>query len=305
MTKLTRTLASRLTDPRKMMLVACLLGAMGLVAGYVEVQEQANRALALREGPPPPVLLQAFRPDRDIGPADEVQVLAEADFDLAFVLSLRGSNPARHAVVVPLFAISAAGADVLDIEGISGNAADEALGFLFYPQKSRPTGPIDASILATEVIGAGAHGKVISVNGFEIKPGAFTLMTEGALSVMGITLADRFIAIEPFATGRAAALGRRTENRSHRILYLSAMVLLLVGVVASLRDARHEDVPLDFEPSADDFDEVAYAKAHPKFARIPSHEEMHESARARNRQARMGLVARGLQSVVQRIRNRP
>jgi len=63
-------LSARLTDPRKMMLIAGLLAAMGVLAGYVEVQQRAERTLALRAGPPSTVALQDFVAARDIGSAN-------------------------------------------------------------------------------------------------------------------------------------------------------------------------------------------------------------------------------------------
>lgn len=282
MQRLMARLGARLTDPRKMMLVAGLLAAMGLVAGYVEVQQEAERALALRQGPPAPVALQDFDRERNIGPAGEVLIEAEAALDAAVVLSLRGARPARHALVVPLYALSDAGAAELGTEPGKGDGR-AALGLLFHQVETRAETDIDPGDLAARVFGPGAHGTVVVVNGAVTEPGAFTLMADGAFAVSGVTLAEPFLAVAPYTEGRAVALSEPVSAASHGVLYLSALILLLVSVAASLRSARYEKGPAQVDAVADEVEERAYAQAHPKFARIPSQRELQEAAEARKR----------------------
>ena len=87
-----------------------MLKAGGIVAGYVDYMGEADRELALRQGPPALVEIQDFRPGFDAGPADEVRLVAEFDLDSAVTVPVRGSDPARWQLLVPIFPVSDLGA---------------------------------------------------------------------------------------------------------------------------------------------------------------------------------------------------
>ena len=285
----------RLIDPKTLVFVAALLAAIGLVAGYVEVHEQADRTLALRQGPPPEVAIQDFNMLLDVGPADEVTVQAEADFSKATVLRLRGSDPVERAVVVPLFALSdtgkarieslapGAGALTAQVARRTGGAvevAQSAIGMIFYPLAPEETAPADLDAFADAAFGAGSNGMVVELNGLHVDPGAFTLMADGAFSVMGLTLAENYLAVRPFAGKRLAVLGSTQSSKTHQALFLTAMILVVISAMVSLYRNRLEAVDESDAHLEDEIDDGPVG-AHPKFAPIPTQAEIIEAEKAR------------------------
>lgn len=283
----------RLIDPKTLVFVAALLAAIGLVSGYVEVHEQADRTLALRQGPPPVTALQDFNAATNVGPADEVNLQAEADFTRAAVLTAQGTAEVPRALVVPLFALSDTGAaeiaardagagaltaQVARRTGTQAPGAAPAIGMLFFPLGDGPVP--DAATLADAVFGAGVHGTVIEVNGLHTDPGDYTLMAYGAFSVMGLTLQPDYLAVRPFAGERLAILSAVSASQTHRALFLTAMVLVAVSAMVSIARGRLEAAEAaladDEEPGPE-----GPSAAHPKFAPIPSQREIIEAERAR------------------------
>ena len=266
--------SARLTDPRKMMLIAGLLAAMGVLAGYVEVQQRAERTLALRAGPPQTVALQDFVAARDIGSASEAAIWAEGALDRALVLTQRGANPPRHAIIAPLFDVSTAGSVRLPPEAPPPGTAstDPSLlsGYLIHITSERPTGPIEAETLGLAPLGPGAFGDVMRLNGAAADAGAFQLMADGAFTAQGLTLADDFVSVAPFVQGRDSALMNQDVSLSHRALYLCALVVMLVAVAVSLRAYRQrEAVDIGYLPDYD-IDDGADIGHHPVFDPLPS-----------------------------------
>ncbi|MDU8944809.1 hypothetical protein [Ovoidimarina sediminis] len=294
---LPRTLVKilRMIDPKPLVFVAALLAAVGLVAGYIEVHEQADRTLALRQGPPPKAALQNFNMLTHVGPADEVFVQAEADFSRATVLTLRGINPVERAVVVPLFGLSdrgeaqihsrEAGAGALTAQvarrtGVQEDVERPAIGLMFYPIDVGDTRVPDAAHLVDAVFGPGTRGTVVEINGLHVDPGDFTLMADGAFSVMGVELSADNLAVRPFAGERLAILGAAPSSETHRALFLTAMALVAISALVSIARGRLEEA--EAEPAVeDDQGPEGPTAAHPKFAPLPSQREIIEAERAR------------------------
>ncbi len=286
----------RLIDPKTLVFVAALLAAIGLVAGYVEVHEQADRTLALRQGPPPEVAIQDFNMLLNVGPADEVTIQAEADFSKATVLQLRGSDPVARAMVVPLFALSdtgkarieaqepGAGALTAQVARRAGGVvapAETALGMMFYPLNPGEAAPVDLAVLADVEFGTGANGHVVELNGLHVDPGGFTLMADGAFSVMGVSLAESYLAVRPFAGKRLSVLGATQSSNTHQALFLTAMVLVAMSALVSLLRSRAEAAAAA-EEDVEAEDEDGPVAAHPKFAPIPTQREIIEAQKARD-----------------------
>ncbi len=288
---------SRLTDPRKLLLVAALIAALGLIAGYVEVHQQADRELALRQGPPPAVAIQEFRTDTHLGPADEVVVRAEADFSRSVVLALPGDARQRRAVVAPLFPLSEVGSALVaaasetPASALSAQVArrapvptdaPSALGFLYHPLPADTPLPTDGSVTVAASFGEGRWGTVVELNGISTTAGEFGLMAAGAFAALGIGLPDGALVVEPFTAGRVTALTAAEPTRSHVFLFYAAFALSVVALAAALRDGfltPRAAAPVSGE---DETEEVpAAAASHPKFARIPSQREIIEAAQRR------------------------
>ncbi len=304
MSRVKAVFSSSVLEPRKFLLVAGLLTAMGLVTGYVDVQSRADRALALRQGAPAAVALQDFAPLLHIGPAKEVTVLAEADLADPIILTLRGSNPMKTAVVFPLFPISDTGASVIRArlddpaqivtDGIeTGPSFDDpnALGLLFHilPQGDRDLSGLDSYL--SQEIGQGAFGEIIELNGEAVEPGSFTLMADGALSAKEQRLANTFLAVAPYVDGREAALALPPPMREHFKLYWAALVLVLIALLVSVRADR--DGAYSGERGAHEVDEDfgGGMGSHPFFAPIPSQSELQQAERSSGQVAATSSLA--------------
>ncbi len=323
MSRVKAVIANNVFDPRKFLLVAGLLVAMGLITGYVDVQNRADRALALRQGPPPAVALQNFAPTLHTGPAREVTVLAEVDLADPLLLSLRGSNPMKTAVVFPLFPISDRGAEVINarledparvaVEGIETGpefAFPNALGLLFHilPQGETDLSKLDAYL--SQDLGSGAFGEVIELNGEAVEPGSFTLMADGALAAKDLKLAQNYLAVAPYVDGRKAALALPPQSREHQKLYWAALVLVLLALLLSVRADRLASAqggPTDIDAD----DDLDGASSHPMFAPIPSQSELRQAEMARTPGRDPGItgavaraIVRGFGAVLASVRNR-
>ncbi|MEM9975922.1 MAG: hypothetical protein AAF771_17235 [Pseudomonadota bacterium] len=297
-----------LTDPRKMMLIAGVLAAMGLVAGYIEVHAQADRAMALRKGPPPAQTLQAVVEAQNPAFAGEVTILAEADLSRAVIVTLRTSVPHRSAHVVPLFGLSVAGAAQAGLPDL-GASRPALMGYILRPVDAGGQTP-RAEALAVEVFGSAGARTVMKLNGTFAQPGGFDLLAEGAITGMGLSFDAPLIAIEPFVGGRAAALAAQAPAQAHRALFLLAGLVMVVSVAVSLRDDRDEaGMAMWALPERSRAPETAQETANPapqrpQFAPIPSQQALHARATAR-RSGRFSALAGAAGRAVKNLPRRP
>ena len=291
-------------DPRSIFLAAALLAALGLVGGYVEVHERADRELALRQGPPKKVALQEFTPVMHLGPADEVRVDAEADFTRSSIISNPGEGGMRHALIVPLFPVSDLGKarigageaenNALNAQvarrAVGGTESAVSLGYLVHPLASREAAPADPTALAEKTFGTGRYGTVAEINGQVGKSDGLGLMAAGAMSAMDITLAEQHLVIRPFAGARQLYLGGRPPDYGFVTLLGGAIFLSLLGAFLAFRAAsqadgfavglvRDEDYEPRYQPRTPS---GAPTGKHPKFAPIPTQEEIIEATQVRS-----------------------
>lgn len=236
-----------LNDPRKLLVVAALWVALGVVMGYVAIQDRADRTLALRQGPPAPVALQHFDAKRHVGPAQEVVVRAEADLDQPLVLRLRGSD--REILAFPLHRLSDLGeAAILAAQGretasLGAQVArrtdvpgtrPKALGVLIFDLDGRDPEAIDLRS-HVDAFGKGRFGTVIEINGAAQDPGGFALMIDGALSVSNMELAEPFLTVHPFEQGREAFMRHAAPvTEKGRYFFWTALGVTLLALLLSL-----------------------------------------------------------------------
>lgn len=286
------TILREVLDPRKVLFAAALVAAAGVLAGYVEVQDRADRELALRQGPPPPVLIQDFRPGRDIGAANEVLLYGEIDMSVAVTVADRGSDPQSWSLIVPVLPVSDMGAArlsegaapagevlVAQLERRSTNGVPNrgAVGLVVVPLAGPGVAPRAAEELAEAVLGEGDHGALVRINGEAVSAGDLELVAHGAFAVMDLTLADRYVAVAPFLEGRVAALGAPRPSPERRLLFIAALVLLaMAGGLQVLRflspvPAEGSDEVADYTPPP--------PSRHPEFAPIPSQREIQTADR--------------------------
>lgn len=318
-------------DPRKFLFAAVLTAAAGIVAGYVEVQQRADRELALRQGAPVPVLIQDFRLGYDTGPASEIRVRGELDLSAAVVTSVRGADASEQVFLAPLFPLSDYGAVLLEDAGRSGVSALQAqVGRRGGEGQTRPSAiglvvvPLDGAFafpgsgaewIAEEVSGTGRYGTVVNLNGSVIDPGDLTLVAHGAFAAQEIILAEVFLGIEPYMNGRVAALTAADPSQIYRYLYMLA--LTLVALAAGLQVGRAFGLQFGEDMIRQDWsdghDVLEPAAPHPKFAPIQSQNEILAADRvAAEKTKAPSVLARlfqralaGISAFARWVRNRP
>jgi hypothetical protein len=169
--------------PGRLFALAALCAGAAVVLGYAAVHDAADRKLALRQGPPPAVAIEEYRPMAHRGPAGEVVLRARADLESGFVFTLPGSS--ERALLVPLFPLA-------------DGEAREAEGAIFLSLDG-DTMPAAAALAARHPAGW------VEVNGVETDAGPFRLMLAGALAADGRALGARVTVLRPFLDGREAA----------------------------------------------------------------------------------------------------
>lgn len=268
-----RTIIGWLLAPRQLLSVAGVLTAGGLIWGYATLQVNADRTLALRQGPPAAVPVEAYRGAVDRGPAGEVVLHAAARPEAPLILTMPGSG--ERALVVPLFPPS----------GGKG-----AFGAIFLPLDGLDTLP-DPSSLATPL-----QDGIVMVNGRVVDSGDFGLVLSGALAVDGRFVAERFVAVRPYFEGREAAL--QPIAQLPRTWLVPMFVALFLAILAGYRQFggglrlrfRRPAVPAA-RPSA-----RPAASAH--FPPLPRQEEVNELEPPRSGAIMVALVAAANVAVV-------
>jgi hypothetical protein len=201
-----------LLAPRQLFALAAFCVAAGLFWGYATVHENANRKLALRQGPPAAVAVEDYRRGANRGPAGEVVLRAVADPDRPLILVMPGTDDRR--LTVPLYPLE------------SGESGDGAMGAILLPLAPGET--VDPARLAAR-LGDG----IVEVNGRAVDAGDFPLILAGALATEGRFVGARFVAVEPYLDGRDAALQPIVDPSLHWLWGVAAGVLL--ALVAAVR----------------------------------------------------------------------
>jgi hypothetical protein len=208
--RLVRIIVGWLLAPRQLLSLAALCSAGGLLWGYATLQENADRTLALRQGPPTAVAVESYRGAVHRGPAGEVVLHAVGQPEAPIILTMPGSG--ERALVVPLFPLS---------------GEEGAQGAIFLPLDGLEAMP-DPRALATP-LGDG----IVMVNGRVVDSGDFGLVLAGALAVQGRHVGERFVAVRPYLDGREAAL-QPVANPPRTWLWPLGLALLL-ALAASYR----------------------------------------------------------------------
>lgn len=261
MTELVTASRTYLLEPRRLILVAALLVMGGIISGYLSVYDQADRTLALRQGPPNPVAVQYFDSAQNVGPAREVVIQAEAALDDPLVLTLRDRTPRTTVMAIPLHELSDVGAATI----VSSNdQARTALGAQVARRTEiAPERPAAYGVLILELganfdaeafdprdfvttFGQGRFGTAIEINGQTGQIGEIGLMVDGALSVQNMELAETFLAVTPFMEGRLEVLEAEVALvEQGRNFFWMGSIISLVALGLSLggfgvKDARRK-----------------------------------------------------------------
>lgn len=282
---------SLLLSPRLWLAAAVLAMGGSFVIDYVESQRTADRALALRLGPPPLVAIQSFDPSRHVGPAREVRVVAEADVTSPLIVDLGTAAGPQRAMIVPLFPLSDVGITAVRgrIDPIEGGAPVrpaprpaapaprvDAMGFIVHRIDNGARGGVRADRLAAQFLGGGRYGSIVVVNGERVAPGDLALVVTGAMAADGSRLAENFIAIAPYIEGRQEALSPPPSSGLQSILFWGGFLLAMGAIILSVRgDADDAGRAGDPRVAETRRSTGTTPKARSRFQSLPTQDELH------------------------------
>lgn len=320
-------------SPHLWLAAAAISIAASFVVDYVDAQRTADRALALRQGPPPVAALQEFDPSRNVGPAREVLILAEADLGDPIVVKLVPGDDQRAAIIYPLFPVSDRGQAIVDrratIEATGGGTDPKlaairpvarpdpdalravppaALGVILHWADDADADRVDPIALVARSFGPGDHGSVIEVNGERVAPGDMALVVKGAMAAINLTIAPDFLAIAPFANGRVAALSPPPSSGLQRALLWGGMTLGLGALLLSVRMfdvfAPRADMPK--RPGQQDrrISTGSTPKAQSRFQTIPTQDEIYAATKVQQSRGEEPGSVRKFVGPVEKIRTR-
>jgi hypothetical protein len=305
-----------LLSPHLWLGAAAISVAGSFVLDYIDAQRTADRALALRQGPPPVTDLQAFDAARDMGPAREVLVRAETDLSDPIVVTLGPDDARQTAVIYPLFPVSARGQDAI----ARRTADDGTLGSIRPVPRPDPDAAAAGRPVALGVIlhwthageepeafvsrafGPGEFGTVVEVNGERVTPGDMALVVKGAMAAIDLGIAADFVAVAPYVDGRIAALSPPPSSGLQRTLFWGGVVLALGAMLLSIRPSEvfGPRVPSPKRPGEQEqrMSPGQTPKAQSRFQTIPTQDELYAAAQAREaREAEPGTGRRILDTV--------
>lgn len=237
-------------SPRHLYLVAALAIAGGLVLDYVEAQRIADRALALRKGPPPVALIQEFEDAVHQGLAREVRLRAETRLGEPIIVTLGPEDAPQTAVVLPLFPVSEIGISALGARARFGDKL-QAVRPLPRPEDSAPrpnvvgyllhwtdSASFDPADMISARLGSGSVGSIVEINGERISGGDIELVLHGAMAARGAPVQDKLIAVSPYVNGRDKALAPPPSSGLQKGLFWGGVSLGLGGLLASVARAN-------------------------------------------------------------------
>lgn len=214
-------------------LVYLVLAPLGIaLAAYLYIddrQSEADKAAARAGKPPALVQIEKFDPARNIGAAQEVNVVGQVDFRQAMELtrSKRGVERDRW-VMAPIYATTAT------------KPEGPAIGLMIQH------GSIADAQIEGMVAAEGNFGPILRLNGI-----AVDRSSEGkAVDEMStrVSLSPTALLVDPFEAGREAGLAPSTSGRD---VSLAALVVsLLVAAFGAFRffsERNKDDLP-DAEP---------------------------------------------------------
>jgi hypothetical protein len=307
--------------------------AASFVVDYVDAQRTADRALALRQGPPPLAMLQEFDPARHTGPAREVLILAEADLATPIIVKLGPGDDQRAAVIYPLFPVSEPGQEIVARQATvqaAGGGSDSrlaairpiprpdaeaiyaepptALGVILHWADDADASNIDPVALVARSFGPGSYGSVIEVNGERVAPGDMALVVQGAMAAKNLTIDPDFLAVAPFANGRVAALSPPPSSGLQRALLWGGMALGLGALLLSVRTVEvftpRADTPK--RPGQQDrrVSTGITPKARSRFQTIPTQDEIYAANQVQQSRGEESGTGRKAAGPIEKIRTR-
>ena len=204
--------------------------ALAAIVFFGARQDEVDKALALKNGPPAAVSLNAFDPKRDAHPMDEVTVTGWINTDYNYQLTLTTKTKrSSYDTVRRMFVL-------FGPEDTAETKTARAVVLL-------PNSDVDRFIddVMANATGFAAGNPVFALNGTASKTADLDDMVVDALRKQGLTAAPnfRFIEIWP-ATGRAAALAPTPDQPLQLAAFpgVPGLLLFLIAIVKFTRRHR-------------------------------------------------------------------
>lgn len=180
-----------------------------------DLDDAADRSLALSQAQPEMVRLEGFDPNLNIGHDGEVTIRVQVDLDQIHEVTLERGFPPEKRWTAPLYATRAE-----EHEPVVG-------GVLLVRERK-----FDASRLTALSDNTGALGPVLTLDGRLVEPGPFQDGLDDALARDGVIASPDAIYVEPFLDGREIAFAPRTQGRDQAIaLGVLGGLIILYGMV--------------------------------------------------------------------------
>jgi len=163
---------------------------------YADSQRTADRMLALRQGSPAIVAIEAFDPAHHAGPTGEVMIGARVDTSLPLYATFRDGRRPTRAIIYPLLAVQ---------PPLSQGPAP-VLGFVHFINDVPAVQGAVAAELTAEFQMAGPEGAIVALNGEVHAPSAVRAAVVAGLTQSGRPMVEPLLGIAPYPNGRAVAL---------------------------------------------------------------------------------------------------
>lgn len=230
------------------LLAAVAVVVLGQEAQKGAVRFEAQKALALENGPPPVVDAAQFQRKADIGPAREVRLEGWIEYNYNYHLTLqkRGADTERYAMMI------------FGSSDPAGHKVVRAAMMLTKAERDRIFEDLDTWLTGR----GGAYGELFTINGAARRTATLDDMFDDALRDEGLTRGPNFVFIEPYFEGRAAALAPAPElaGQMATTSYGIAVMLALFGVGKFMARRMARKAVVGDAPSAI---EVPYPVARP------------------------------------------
>lgn len=202
-----------------------------LVLGYYlqiwQNERAAEKALALRAGPPVAVDLTQFDRDQHMTDMREAVLQAQPVIEFAYRFTYERSGSDDYAYMVPLIAAEA-------------TSQTDIVGIALYHDDDFTHDHITPELFLDNVVDFGAFGPVINYNG-EVKGlGDWSDLTRDAFREQGLDLPDPSVIIWPYIGGREAAFAP-PQPGDWTVFGILSKIAGAIGLLAMLKLALRPD----------------------------------------------------------------
>lgn len=178
--------------------------------GFLEMQDRTVRQAALTGEVPTLVELRDFDASVDISPASEVNLFVQTNSDLSFSVDAIG-GVGDTVVIMPVFSVYAA-------------PGERSVTHVIFAEDRERFG----SWLERNTVGTSRMGELREINGAVVEGKGYRAAIRVTLRDAGLDQVDPLIIVQPFLSGRVAALNSPTRATFGNPFVLSGSGLLLI-----------------------------------------------------------------------------